>query len=76
MANNQAQDRYNPPSTTHQDYEKFSFGELEVNELFWLNESTTVGNVVHRKIDQTQAMQLKSRKLVSFDSRLKVYQKN
>jgi len=29
--NDPANDRYNPPSTNTQDFEKFSFGELEVD---------------------------------------------
>ena len=66
MSNNQAQDRYNPPGTTEIDFESFRFGELEVNELFWLTENQSAQNVVHRKINQNEAQQLQTREIVSF----------
>tara|TARA_A100001011_G_C14209377_1_gene799212 strand:+ start:135 stop:365 length:231 start_codon:yes stop_codon:yes gene_type:complete len=75
MSNNQAQDRYNPPSTTKIDFESFRFGELEVNELFWLVENQSAQNVVHRKINQDEAQQLQTREIVSFKRNLKVFQK-
>ena len=75
MSNNQAQDRYNPPGTSKIDFERFNFGELEVNELFWLSENQNEQNVVHRKINQNQAQQLKTREVISFKPNLKVFQK-
>ena len=33
--NNQAEDRYNPPGNLSEDFQKFTFGELEMDELFW-----------------------------------------
>ena len=33
--NNPAEDRYNPPGNLSQDFEKFKFSDLEVNDLFW-----------------------------------------
>tara|TARA_A100001011_G_C14124385_1_gene762662 strand:+ start:456 stop:689 length:234 start_codon:yes stop_codon:yes gene_type:complete len=76
MSENQAQDRYNPPGTSKIDFERFSFGELEVNELFWLTESPNGDeNVVHRKVNQNEAQQLKTREIISFKSNLRVFQK-
>ena len=75
MSTNQAQDRYNPPGTSEIDFERFSFGELEVNELFWLSESSSGENVVHRKVNQNEAQQLKTREIISFKPNLKVFQK-
>tara|TARA_A100001201_G_C3947521_1_gene158573 strand:- start:63 stop:293 length:231 start_codon:yes stop_codon:yes gene_type:complete len=75
MPNNHAQDRYNPPATSKVEFERFNFGELEVNELFWLTESTDEQNVVHRKVNQNEAQQLKSREIISFRRNLKVFQK-
>ena len=33
--NNPTGDYFNPPSNMSQDFERFTFGELEVDELFW-----------------------------------------
>ncbi len=33
--NDPANDRYNPPGNLSEDFEKFTFGELEMDELFW-----------------------------------------
>ena len=38
--NNQAQDRYNPPSVAQagNDFEPINFSEIEESDLFWLRE--------------------------------------
>ena len=33
--NNPVNDRYNPPGVNSPDFERYTFGELEVDELFW-----------------------------------------
>ena len=74
--NNPANDTYNPPGLNSVDFERFSFGELEVNELFWLNENPSGDiNVSHRKISETEGMHLKNRKVITFNKTLKVFQK-
>ena len=51
--NNPANDRYNPPSTNTSDFDKFTFGELEMDELFWQTNIQTENNP-WRKVGQNQ----------------------
>ena len=75
--NNQAQDRYNPPKTTESDFQTFNFSDLPVGELFWLDTNPNGEiNIVHRKVDENSGMQLKTRNVTNFDSKLKIYQKS
>ena len=56
--NNPANDAYNPPGNLSQDFERFKFGELEVDDLFW--QSNQPGdNIPWRKEHQTQGMNLR-----------------
>ena len=74
--NNPAQDTYNPPGLNSVDFEKFNFGELEVNELFWLStDPSGMKNVSHRKVSQTEGMHLKNREVITFNKNLNVFQK-
>ena len=73
--NNQAQDRYNPPSNLDEDYEQINFGELNVGELIWLKTDKTDANHAHRKINEGQAMDTKTRETYNFDRNSKVYYK-
>ena len=74
--NNPVQDRYNPPSTNKIEFEVFKFGDLEDNELFWLNENSNGSiNVVHRKIGVNKGLQLKTQQIVEINSNTEVYQK-
>ena len=72
--NNPANDRYNPPGINSIDFERFSFGELEVDELFWQTNSQTESNP-WRKVNQNQALNLKSQTIHNFQSSTLVYQK-
>tara|TARA_R100001443_G_scaffold82872_1_gene89748 strand:+ start:2472 stop:2702 length:231 start_codon:yes stop_codon:yes gene_type:complete len=72
--NNPANDRYNPPGINSIDFERFKFGELEVDELFWQTNSQTESNP-WRKINQSQALNLKSQTTHNFQSNTLVYQK-
>ena len=72
--NNPANDRYNPPGVNSIDFERFNFGELEVDELFWQTNSQTESNP-WRKINQSQALNLKSQTTHNFQSNTLVYQK-
>tara|TARA_R100001443_G_C3337528_1_gene173753 strand:- start:667 stop:897 length:231 start_codon:yes stop_codon:yes gene_type:complete len=72
--NNPVNDRYNPPGTNSIDFEKFTFGELEVDELFWQTNSQTENNP-WRKTNQTQAFNLKSQSTHNFQLNTIVYQK-
>ena len=75
MANNDpANDRYNPPKLNSADFERFQFSELEVNELFWQTNQPG-DNYSWRKVNQTQATNLRKQTTHTFDSKTVVYQK-
>jgi hypothetical protein len=72
--NNQANDRYNPPGNLSDDFEKFKFNELEIDELFW--QSNVPGNdIPWRKVSQTQGRNLKAESNHNFQSNTVVWQK-
>ena len=72
--NNPAEDRYNPPGNLSQDFEKFTFGELENNELFWQTNQPGV-NIPWRKISDKQGRNLKAETNHNFNSNTIVWQK-
>ena len=72
--NDPVNDRYDPPGNLSQDFEKFTFGELENNELFWQTNQPGE-NIPWRKVRQKEAMNLKTRATHNFDVRAVVYQK-
>ena len=39
--NNQAQDAYDPPPITNEDFEELKFNEIEVDDLFWTKDRNT-----------------------------------
>ena len=67
-------DSLNPPSTLSRDFEKFTFGELEVGELFWQT-NMPGDNIPWRKTTQTQGMNLRQRTTHNFDVNTVVWQK-
>lgn len=72
--NDVTNDLYNPPSNMSQDFERFTFGELEVDELFWQTNNQNENNP-WRKSNQTQALNLKSQTTHNFKGSTVVYQK-
>tara|TARA_Y100000401_G_C8165597_1_gene146548 strand:- start:160 stop:390 length:231 start_codon:yes stop_codon:yes gene_type:complete len=72
--NDPANDMYNPPNLNSKDFERFTFGELEVNELFWQTNQPG-DNYSWRKINQTQAQNLRKQTVHNFESKTVVYQK-
>ena len=72
--NDPANDKYNPPGNLSQDFEKFRFDELELDDLFWQTNSNTENNP-WRKLNQNQGFNLKSQSAHNFNSRTVVYQK-
>ena len=73
--NNTAGDFYNPPSNMSQDFEEYYFEDLEVDELFWQTNKPKEEQTPWRKVNQIQAMNLKTRKTHNFQGRTKVFQK-
>ena len=72
--NNPTRDRYEPPSNLSLDFEEYTFGDLEVDELFWQTNRPEEANP-WRKSSQTQAINLKTQTTHNFDSKTKVFQK-
>ena len=72
--NNQVNDRYNPAGVNSKDFEEYSFGDLEVGELFWQTNRPAESNP-WRKENETQGKNLKSQTFHNFQPRTKVYQK-
>ena len=60
--NNPANDRYNPPGNLSEDFQKFKFSELEMNELFWQTNQPG-DNIPWRKVSATQGRNLKAQTL-------------
>ena len=72
--NDQANDRYNPPGNLSDDFEKFRFSELEMDELFW--QSNQPGdNIPWRKENDTQGKNLKAQSIHNFNPNTVVWQK-
>ena len=72
--NNPANDRYNPPSNLSVDFEKYTFGELEVDELFWQTDKSG-DNFSWIKINQNQALNIRKQTTHNFNPRTVVFQK-
>ena len=72
--NNQANDRYNPPGNLSEDFEKFKFGELEVDDLFWQT-NLPGNNIPWRKTSLTEGTNIKANTVHSFNPNTVVWQK-
>tara|TARA_Y100000401_G_C8243041_1_gene184077 strand:+ start:433 stop:663 length:231 start_codon:yes stop_codon:yes gene_type:complete len=72
--NDPANDMFNPPDLNSKDFEQFTFGELEVDELFWQTNQPG-DNYSWRKVNQTQAMNLRKQTTHNFESKTVVFQK-
>ena len=73
--NNPTGDMFNPPSNMSQDFEEYYFEDLEVDELFWQTNKPKEESVPWRKTSLTEATNLKTQKIYSFDRKTKVFQK-
>lgn len=74
--NNQANDRYNPPSVAQagNDFESIKFAEVEETDLFWLLQGGGE-NPAYRKISDTEAGNTKTRVLKTFSRNEVVFQR-
>ena len=76
VANNPTQDAYQPPGTNTDDWEQNTFGDINIGDLFWLNQNrTSETNPSFRKLDENQAMNLISREVRGFQDTDKIFQK-
>jgi len=72
--NDPANDRYNPPPLNGIDFERFTFGELEIDELFWQTNKPG-DNLSWRKLNESQATNLRKQTVHNFNSKAVVWQK-
>ncbi len=73
--NNPTGDHFNPPSNLSQDFEEYWFEELEVDELFWQTNKPKEEQVPWRKLNESQATNLKTQTTHNFQGRTKVFQR-
>ena len=72
--NDPLQDRFNPPGNLSDDFEKFKFSDLELDELFWQTNQPG-DNIPWRKHSSTQGKNLKKQTLHNFKPNTIVWQK-
>ena len=72
--NDPTQDAYNPPGNLSHDFERFNFGELEIDELFWQTNQPG-NNIPWRKVSQTQGTNIKANTTHNFNPNTVVWQK-
>ena len=72
--NDPTQDAYNPPGNLSQDFERYTFGELEQGELFWQTNQPG-NNIPWRKLSQTQGINIKANTTHNFNANTVVWQK-
>ena len=72
--NDPANDKYNPPGNLSDDFEKYRFSELEMDELFWQTNQPG-DNIPWRKVSTTQGRNLKAQTDHNFNLNTIVWQK-
>ena len=73
--NNPMGDHFNPPSNMSQDFEEIYFSELNNDELFYQTNKPKETPEIWRKVNESGAMNVKTRQVHNFNDRTKVYQK-
>ena len=73
--NNPTQDFFNPPSNLSQDFEETFFSELNNYELFYQTNKPKETPIIWRKVNESGAMNVKTRQVHNFNGKTKVYQK-
>ena len=72
--NDPVQDASNPPGNLSHDFEDYTFGSLEIAEVFWQTNQPG-DNIPWRKMDEARAMNLKKGTLHNFIHNAVVWQK-
>ena len=67
--------RYNPEEVGSDGWEKAKFSELNKGELFWLNTDRSDANHAHRKMSETEALNVKLQSMVQFNRHANVFYK-
>jgi len=73
--NNHAEDAYNPPGMSNDDFDQTRFSDIEIDDLFWLKDGGN-DNPPFRKIDEKEAGNTWTRLSFEFNSNDVVYQRN
>ena len=76
MANNPADDRYNPPGIGQNDFDEVRFDEIEDEDLFWLNQNTGDNNPPYRKMNDNQGHNTRTGIVEDFGRMQMVYQRS
>ena len=78
MANNQANDRYNPPSVNDPDFESFRLSEIPIGQLFWrYNDDRSVNHAFRKLTDDVNdnVLNTKSQQVITIPVSDIIYQK-
>ena len=75
MANNQAQDRYNPQGVSEDDWEPAKYADLSEGAIFWLNTERNDSNEAYRKLDEGSCMNTKNQIKLDVLSNIDVFVK-
>ena len=76
MANNPAQDRYNPRGINSPDFEYFRFSEIPDGELVWFSTDPNSNlNHAFRKLTETTAFDTKTQTIHNIATNAHSYQK-
>ena len=73
--NDPTQDLFNPPSNMSQDFEEMYFSELNNDELFYQTNKPKETPDIWRKVNEVNAMNVKTRQVHNFNGKTKVFQK-
>ena len=76
MANNPAEDNYNPPGIGQNDFDEFRFDDIEDEDLFWLGTANNDTNAPYRKINDNQGYNTKTGIVADFDRQQIIYQRS
>jgi len=76
MANNPAQDRYNPRGINVPDFDYIRFSEVSIGELVWFSDDPNPNlNHAYRKLTETTALDTKTQTVHNIAINANSYQK-
>ena len=73
MANNPAEDQFNPPGIGQNDFDPVRFDEIEEEDLFWLNQQSGDNNPAYRKMNDNQGYNTRTGIVQDFDRMMQVF---
>ena len=75
MANNPAQDRYNPQGVNKEDWEQHKYDDMPNGEIFYMEANRNTNNHAYRKSSDTQAINTKMQTVHKVLSNMNVFTK-